>query len=170
MAETLQRLLLVVTVFAAVATLPVGLLVGLFVGLVPAAAVFVVGWLLVVPVSALLGGMLGSDGFSTVMDETVQGAMEGETESGTSGGESDPDPLAMLRERYASGEIDEAEFERRLERLVATEDIPPEAVSDAEPGDSAHEPGTDTTSRTDIESGTETDEAASSEREPARER
>jgi len=43
MGDTLQRLLIAVTVFAAVATLPVGLLVGLFVGVVPAAAVFVVG-------------------------------------------------------------------------------------------------------------------------------
>jgi len=32
-------------------------------------------------------------------------------------------PVAALRERYATGEIDEAEFERRLDRLLATEDL-----------------------------------------------
>jgi len=32
------------------------------------------------------------------------------------------DPLATLRERYARGEIDDAAFERRVERLVETEE------------------------------------------------
>ena len=32
-------------------------------------------------------------------------------------------PVAALRDRYASGEIDEAEFERRLDRLLETEDL-----------------------------------------------
>ena len=32
------------------------------------------------------------------------------------------DPLSILRTRYADGEIDDAEFERRLERLLETED------------------------------------------------
>lgn len=31
------------------------------------------------------------------------------------------DPVAVLRERYARGRIDEEEFERRLDRLLATE-------------------------------------------------
>jgi len=34
-----------------------------------------------------------------------------------------PDPLSILRERYACGEIDEAEFERRVERLLETDSI-----------------------------------------------
>lgn len=36
--------------------------------------------------------------------------------------EEDDDPLEALRERYASGELTEAEFERKLERLLETED------------------------------------------------
>lgn len=42
------------------------------------------------------------------------------------GGESDDreteDPLATLRERYARGEIDDVEFERRAETLLETEE------------------------------------------------
>ncbi len=34
---------------------------------------------------------------------------------------SDEDPVETLRRRYATGEIDEAEFERRLDRLLETE-------------------------------------------------
>jgi hypothetical protein len=34
-----------------------------------------------------------------------------------------PDPLTILRERYARGEIDEAEFERRVEGLLETDSI-----------------------------------------------
>ncbi|QKG93060.1 SHOCT domain-containing protein [Halorubrum sp. SS5] len=41
-------------------------------------------------------------------------------------------PVAALRDRYASGEIDEAEFERRLDRLLATEDLD-ERLNRAEP-------------------------------------
>lgn len=33
------------------------------------------------------------------------------------------DPMETLRERYARGDVDEAEFERRLDRLVETEDL-----------------------------------------------
>jgi hypothetical protein len=35
----------------------------------------------------------------------------------------DEDPLTTLRQRYANGEIDEAEFERRLELMLETEDV-----------------------------------------------
>ena len=34
---------------------------------------------------------------------------------------SGPDPLVVLRERYAAGEIDEQEFERRIETLLRTD-------------------------------------------------
>jgi uncharacterized membrane protein len=37
-------------------------------------------------------------------------------------GDGADDALATLRERYARGDIDDVEFERRVERLVETED------------------------------------------------
>jgi len=44
-----------------------------------------------------------------------------ESEAGASDGTDAA--LARLRERYASGEVDEAAFEARLERLLLTEDV-----------------------------------------------
>lgn len=72
---------------------------------VPFYVVFIVGFAVVLP----LAGILFDD-----EEETV-------AESGPDP-EPDVDPLAELRRRYAEGEIDELEFERRLERLLETED------------------------------------------------
>jgi len=45
-------------------------------------------------------------------------------------GDNDENPVETLRERYARGEIDDHEFERGVERLVATEEIPAYALED----------------------------------------
>jgi putative membrane protein len=39
-------------------------------------------------------------------------------ETGRDGGETEDGALAVLRERYAAGDVDEEEFERRRERLA----------------------------------------------------
>jgi uncharacterized membrane protein len=41
---------------------------------------------------------------------------------------SEDDPIATLRERYARGELTDAEFERRVEHLLETESIDDHAV------------------------------------------
>jgi hypothetical protein len=112
------------TPFFAVVTLPVGILAGLFVGLPAAVAVFVIGWLLLVPATAILfpPGMVTGSGVPEDIDEMV------EEEIRQSIGESDSaeesfDPVEELRQRYARGEIDEMELERGLEALLETEGV-----------------------------------------------
>ncbi|WP_436929261.1 SHOCT domain-containing protein [Halosimplex halobium] len=43
--------------------------------------------------------------------------------SGGSDDDATTDPVDELRQRYARGEIDEAEFEQRLDRLLETENV-----------------------------------------------
>jgi uncharacterized membrane protein len=71
---------------------------------------FVLGFFLVVPLVALLG-----DSLPFVADESDDAHV----------GEADvlgDDPIEELRSRYARGELTDEEFERRLERLIETED------------------------------------------------
>ena len=112
------------TAVFAVATLPLGILAAAFVSLSAALVVFVVGWLFLTPLSAILAG---NSVESEVDDEVEQFVQERvrerlnekrETESST-------DPLEELRARYARGEIDETELERRLDALLETEDVDP---------------------------------------------
>lgn len=98
----------------AVGTLPAVALAGMFVSSTAAGAVAIVGWLLLVP---MLGILADDEEFS--FGEEASDAAESESS----------DPLDELRSRYAAGELTDAEFERRLERLLETEgiDVPPEA-------------------------------------------
>lgn len=117
----------------AVATLPVGILAALFLGPLEGATVFVVGWLLLVPILGILTDAVSGPG----VDDEIEGAVKeriAESIEGSSDGASargsGEDPLEALRERYARGEIGDAEFERTLERLIATEDVEvPDGVS-----------------------------------------
>lgn len=74
-------------------------------------ATFVLGFFLVLP----LIGVLGED-LPIVKGESENAAAPEEADE-------DRDPVERLRERYADGEISDAEFERRLERLLETEDL-----------------------------------------------
>ena len=64
------------------------------------AVVLVIGWFIVAPVLAIL---------------TYYEDDEADDDAATD------DPVATLRERYARGELTEAEFERRLDQLLETE-------------------------------------------------
>ncbi len=70
---------------------------------------FVLGFFVVVPLVALLGDALP-------MVESETDGVEVEREPTGDG------PIDELRARYARGELTDEEFERRLERLLETED------------------------------------------------
>ncbi|WP_144922020.1 SHOCT domain-containing protein [Halorubrum salsamenti] len=72
-------------------------------------ATFILGFFVLIPLVALLG-----EDFPLVESETADGESASATED---------DPLATLRERYATGEIGEEEFERKLDRLLETEQL-----------------------------------------------
>ncbi len=67
------------------------------------AVIATIGWFLLTPIFLFWG-------------EEIATAVFGEVE------ESEDDPLNELKRRYAAGEIDEEEFERRLDRLFDVED------------------------------------------------
>jgi len=84
---------------------------------------------------AALGGSLGSEVLGAVGGVVFLAAIflsdfladvlaPGARTAATPATDDADDPVEVLGERYADGEIDEAEFERRLERLLATEDGP----------------------------------------------
>jgi uncharacterized membrane protein len=105
-----------VTVTAAVALSAV-----LDTGLAPVVAA--VGYLLLVPLAAFLQEPL----VTMVRDD----------------GSADEEQAALdrLRDRYASGEIDEVEFERRLERLLETETVEDAAARGSRDVDPDRAPG-----------------------------
>lgn len=100
----------------AVATLPLTALAGIFLGEAAAATVAIVGWLLLVPVIAILSDHVDLRQWLGGRDAAAA------TADARDGGAGD-DALERLRERYAAGEIDDTEFERRLERLLETEGV-----------------------------------------------
>jgi uncharacterized membrane protein len=109
----------------AVLTLPIGILAAVFLGGQAAGLVFVVGWLLLVPTFSVLADWAERDADSTA-------ATAGDATT-TADEETADDPIATLRERYAAGEIDDVEFERRLEELVATEEVDVPSGADVGP-------------------------------------
>ncbi|WP_200531251.1 SHOCT domain-containing protein [Halorubrum sp. LN27] len=99
------------------------LLPGVLEPLIP--ATFIFGFLVLVPTVALLG-----EDFPLVESETA----DGESAAATT-----EDPLATLRERYASGEIGEEEFERKLDRLLETEELNDRADGGSDRADGGRE-------------------------------
>jgi hypothetical protein len=114
----------------AVMTLPLGILAAVFFSLQTALAVFVVGWLLLTPASAILfgppspgptaGGEFQEELNEHIQEEMKQSLAAKRDDADTS---SNTDPVEELRQRYARGEIDEMDLERRLDALLETEDV-----------------------------------------------
>jgi uncharacterized membrane protein len=93
--------------------------------------VFVVGWVVVTPAAEWAARQYESRAEESADGRTTDHAMADDETA---------DALDELRDRYARSDIDEAEFERRVERLLETE-----SVDDAE----SHYGGTDATVASD---------------------
>jgi len=86
-------------------------MIALFAGVSWFWAIWVVGFAVLLP----LVGILTDDG-----DETDESESDAE------------DPIERLKRRYADGELGDEEFERRLERLLQTDDEEPGASIERE--------------------------------------
>ena len=86
----------------------------------------IVGWFLLAPLFLFWGEDIAAVVFSSDEAEGSTNAQE--------------DAIEKLKRRYAAGEIDEREFEQRLDRLVATEEGEPAAVDDLTAGDRGGDP------------------------------
>jgi uncharacterized membrane protein len=133
-----RRFVALLPVLIAVTTLPVALLALFNAGVVTALEIAVTGWLFATPVAAILAWVVlnlspvdlpGSLGERSV---DLPSMFDGGASSG--GASTEDDSVETLRERFASGEIDQVEFERRLDALLAAEDATGERPADR-PGD-----------------------------------
>ncbi|MCU4800437.1 SHOCT domain-containing protein [Halobacteria archaeon HArc-gm2] len=110
-----------------VATFALGVLAG-FVAGVPRlmGGVFFVGYFLVVPLVAVLGDSLAIVADSeeaSIWRRTGREFSKGRNLTADEQVDPEPtDPVEELRAAYVSGDIDEAEFEHQLERLLAEQD------------------------------------------------
>ncbi|WP_311170492.1 SHOCT domain-containing protein [Halobellus ordinarius] len=81
--------------------------------------IFVIGYAVVVPLVSLFRGRRSRDG--RVERPGRDSETEGQHAAEGSAGEDVDSALSRLRERYASGELSEEQFERKLEALLETE-------------------------------------------------
>ena len=95
-----------ITGVAAILTLGLGL-TALFLGIEWFWMIFVFGFAVVVPLLAIL----------------LETGEETESTDEPSGQPDEQDALETLRDRYARGELDDCEFERKVEKLVENESI-----------------------------------------------
>lgn len=100
----------------AILTLGTGILAFVALGWEPAALILALGWMVVVPLFAILTDAFGS------LEAVREGHRPERGVPPADAADDDTDAaLDALRRRYARGDIDEVEFERRVERLLETE-------------------------------------------------
>ena len=93
-----------------------------------AALILLVGWVLLVPLFTLLQSIVTPDPIERIvrsLETMVLPAIEDRVspDHGTRR-RSNTDPLETPHERYVTGEIDEVEFERRVEHLLRSDSDP----------------------------------------------
>ena len=101
--------------------------------------VAIIGWFLLTPILLFWG-------------EEIAAVMYGTEETETAAGESRDDALDELKRRYAEGEIDDEEFEHRVDRLLEADfavDRTPGSVAAGRDGDRHPASGTGRTARRD---------------------
>lgn len=107
----------------AVVTLPLMMLLDTLGPELFAEVAMIVGWFMLTPLFLFWGGDIAGILFADESRESD--AAESATED---------DAIAELKRRYAEGEIDEVEFERRLDRLVALDEADPDIQFPDSPG------------------------------------
>ncbi|UTF55150.1 hypothetical protein [Natronosalvus rutilus] len=116
-----RRLLGSIPALIAVGTLPVAILAWFSIGASAAVLVTLFCWVGLLPLSGvLIEEVLGID-----VDQDDSAAGERRPASPD---ESTMDPVEVLRERYARGEIDDEGFERGLETLLESDGGDPETI------------------------------------------
>ncbi|PCR90784.1 SHOCT domain-containing protein [Natrinema ejinorense] len=94
-----------------------------------AGAIALVGWFLLAPIFLFWG------------EEIAALLVAGRNDTATTEHAAGDDALAELKRRYAEGEIDDAEFEHRLERLVGVEESFADVFSDGSRSGDEPNPG-----------------------------
>ncbi|MFB9824702.1 SHOCT domain-containing protein [Halobaculum roseum] len=135
-----HRLVRAAPALFAVTTLPAVALAAILVGGQAAAVVAILGWFLLTPLSAVLLNEVfevddGDEDLERALDalrewraDDAGSRPDGPSDATTDGPTDERDPVDRLRERYAEGDIDEVEFERRLDLLLETEDADAETA------------------------------------------
>jgi uncharacterized membrane protein len=127
---------------AVVSTLVTGIwLAALFTGQGWWLAFMLLGYVAIVPLTALLFG--DEEETAEWFEEEVSvpesdraPSRHRDSDASTRGGSSDEeDPLQTLRDRYARGELTDREFEEKLERLLETEDIEQSGTAGVDPAE-----------------------------------
>lgn len=137
-----HRLVRAAPALFAVTTLPAVALAAILVGGQAAAVVAILGWFLLTPLSAVLLDEVFEvdDGDDEDLERALDALREwraddtvSRPDGSTDGPTDERDPVDRIRERYAEGDIDEAEFERRLDLLLETEDADAETARERIP-------------------------------------